>query len=68
MALVLIGQIQFLATLSLVDSTGAEDSWVLDFAHHLRFDDLLSLIYLFVVFQGYVKVWNTKYCVCPTCA
>ncbi|CAN0416896.1 unnamed protein product, partial [Laminaria digitata] len=36
MALVLMGQMQFLATLSLVDSTGAEDSWILEFAKHLR--------------------------------
>lgn len=36
MALVVIGQIQFLATLSLVDSTGAEDSWILDFVGNLR--------------------------------
>ena len=36
MSLVLVGQIQFLATLSLVESTGADDSWILDFAKHLR--------------------------------
>lgn len=45
LAMVLVGQIQFLATLSLVDntgavdSTGAEDSWMLAFARQLRSDD-----------------------------
>ncbi|CAM9702642.1 unnamed protein product, partial [Laminaria digitata] len=40
MAMVLMGQIQFLATLSLVGSTGVEDSWVLDFAKQLRWANL----------------------------
>ena len=45
LAVVLVGQIQFLATLSLVDTTGAEDptgaenSWTLEFARYLRCDD-----------------------------
>lgn len=36
MAIVLVAQIQFLATLSLVDNTGAEDSTVSAFADNLR--------------------------------
>lgn len=45
LALVLVGQIQFLAALSLVDSEGSEHSeeavtsWILDFAKHLRSED-----------------------------
>ena len=39
MAVVLVGQIQFLATLSLVEPTGNEDSWVLDFAENLRSEE-----------------------------
>lgn len=35
-AFVLIAQIQFLATLSLVDNMGAEDSTLSDFADNLR--------------------------------
>eukprot|EP00904_Undaria_pinnatifida_P013952 jgi/Undpi1/9688/HiC_scaffold_27.g12144.m1 len=40
MALALVGQVQFLATLSLVDTTGAEASYVLDFAENLRWVNL----------------------------
>lgn len=36
MAVVLVAQIQFLATLSLVDNTGAEESTLSDFAENLR--------------------------------
>lgn len=58
LALVIIGQIQFLAMLSLVDSTGVEDSWVLDFAHHLRFDIFLPLVFLYVLTLEHVNVYT----------
>ncbi|CAN0101373.1 unnamed protein product, partial [Scytosiphon promiscuus] len=40
MAVVLVAQIQFLATLSLVDNTGAEDSTLSDFTENLRWVNL----------------------------
>lgn len=43
LALVLTGQLQFLATLSLVNSTGDADSLVSHFADNLRYD--ASVIY-----------------------
>ena len=47
MALALVGQVQFLATLSLVDTTGAEASYVLDFAENLRCEGSRPRIPLF---------------------
>ncbi|CAM9909350.1 unnamed protein product [Ectocarpus fasciculatus] len=40
MAIVALGQLQFLATLSLVDNTGTEDSELSDFANNLRWVNL----------------------------
>lgn len=52
LALLVVSQIQFLATLSLVDSTGAEDSLFLKFAGILRFDISLRHIELFREHEG----------------
>lgn len=44
-SMVLVSQVQFLATLALVDSTGVEGSWLLEFVESLRGEKIVSSSY-----------------------